>query len=624
MEEKRTPYYAGRAFANPDYADGQLPHAVGASNYQVTRANRRHPEWADGLGYTYNHAPMLTYWRGKYYIEYVTNPADEHTLGGCSLLCASKDGVSWDKPVVSFPMIKVPAGVYRCADGREVVVPEPRDAFMHQRMAFFHSNDDRLLVSGFYGHVPHHSICPWVNYGMGRAVREIFEDGSMGPIYFLRILEDSGWTEELLPYPHFTRSADRGFVNACEEFLADALVTQQWAEEHGDRDEYVRIKAKAADAPAGGALGPMERRSSFCWYHIDEKTVIALWKQAVVGRSDDGGETWTIAKEPSFATSGAKAWGQRTQDGLFAIAYVNSLSSEHRYPLCVVTSNDGVRFDGLAAAFGETPPRRYEGLYKDFGPQYLRGVCEGHREYPKDAMWLCHSVNKEDIWATRIPVPIKNAVETHADDRFDGDGPYIEGWNIYSPIWAPVRKAALPGNVRCMRIADREPVDYARAERVFPDSVRVKATIEMLPAKFYEEKFYIELTDEKGNVACRVALGDGRELSAQTTSVMLPVAQVGRDLEWLQIGIEADCEKCRYAVTLNGEPVKIPVLVLRQKVNSLSRLILRTKPARRAPGVDERPLTPDMAKADEPAVTEGAYFIRYVKTAEAPARDWPV
>ena len=100
--DRKIPYYAGNDFADPDYADGQLPHVLGASSYQVMRSNRSHPEWSDGLGNTYNHAPMLTYWRGRFYLEYLSNPVHEHTGGGCSLLVVSEDGIHWGKPGFRF------------------------------------------------------------------------------------------------------------------------------------------------------------------------------------------------------------------------------------------------------------------------------------------------------------------------------------------------------------------------------------------------------------------------------------------------------------------------------------------------------------------------------------------
>src|SRR4030042_4058478 len=53
------------------YHDGQMQPAIGVQNYQILRANRTHPEWSDGLGWTYNHAPMLAYFNGQFYCEYL-------------------------------------------------------------------------------------------------------------------------------------------------------------------------------------------------------------------------------------------------------------------------------------------------------------------------------------------------------------------------------------------------------------------------------------------------------------------------------------------------------------------------------------------------------------------------
>ena len=319
VPSKNTPYYAGSEFADLMMHDGGLSYAVGASSYQVLRANRSYPELADNRGNTYNHGPMMTFWRGKYYVEYLSNPVDEHLGAGLSFIARSKDGITWEKPVPSFPEITIPAGRYHCADGMVIEVPTDKPGYMHQRMGFFHTRNDRLLVSGFYGHTPHHDICPWVNYGMGRVVREVYEDGTMGDIYFIRYLDYSGWTEDKLPFPYYKKSKDKGFVAACDELLNDRLVTQQWREEHGWRDNRIGIAMERENKADGIAPNsPFEFASSFCWYHINDNTVIALWKQGRVGRSDDGGKSFSILYEPTFVTSGAKTWGQKTSDGRYA------------------------------------------------------------------------------------------------------------------------------------------------------------------------------------------------------------------------------------------------------------------------------------------------------------------
>ncbi|HOU09793.1 MAG TPA: hypothetical protein PLD68_03690 [Clostridiales bacterium] len=610
----RPPYYAGTEFADLSKHDGGLLHAVGASNYQVLRANRSRPEEADGFGNTYNHAPMLTYWRGCFYLEYLSNPVSEHTGAGQSFIVKSKDGMTWDKPRVSFPVIRVPAGEYQCADGTTVEVPEGTFAFMHQRMGFYHTKDDRLIVSGFYGHAPHHDICPWRNYGIGRVVREVFEDGAMGPVYFIRYLDYSGWTEDKLPFPYYKHAADKSFVAACEELLADRFVTEQWTEEHGPADTAIGLKIPKKEDGEGGTAPntPFESASSFCWYHIDENTVAALWKQGKVGISRDGGVNWDIRYEPTFATSGAKSWGQKTEDGRFAICYDNSLSSEHRYPLVVVTSDDGIEFNDMACVFGELPPRRYEGIYKDFGPQYIRGICEGHKEYPAGAMWICHSINKEDIGVSRIPLPVRRSVDEHIHDTFEGceDG-YVKDWNIYSTKWSPVTLEKVNGET-CLKIADQDPCDYARAMRIFPRSAKVSVVLEIMAAR-YEKDLEIELADKTGVPVCRVSLGGGW-LKARYGSNTEKCCKVEPEPVWHTLEIRADCANNVYTVLWDSKVAKRygfgrPV----HKANDVERLILRTKPRRCLPNFEIYPDTPDMKNADEPE-TQRIYLIRSVST----------
>jgi hypothetical protein len=42
------------------------------------------------------------------------------------------------------------------------------------------------------------------------------------------------------------------------------------------------------------------------------------------------------------------------------------------------------------------------------GPQYVRGISEWSSDgsWKDDAMWVAYSVNKEDVWVSRIPIPI--------------------------------------------------------------------------------------------------------------------------------------------------------------------------------------------------------------------------
>lgn len=608
-----TPFYAGNEFADLMKHDGGLLHAVGASNYQVMRANRTRPEDADGFGNTYNHAPMLTFWRGNFYLEYLSNPVSEHTGGGQSFIVKSNDGINWGKPQTSFPVIRVPAGEYECADGTVIEVADGTFGFMHQRMGFYHTKDDRLIVSGFYGHAPHHDICPWRNFGMGRVVREVFEDGRLGPVYFIRYLDYSGWTQAKLPFPFYKHAEDKSFIAACDELLAEKFVTEQWTEEHGPADTAIGLKIKKEEPNEGTAANtPFESASSFCWYHIDENTVVALWKQGKVGISTDGGLNWDIRYEPTFVTSGAKSWGQKTEDGKFAICYDNSLSSEHRYPLVVVTSDDGIEFNDMACVFGELPPKRYDGIYKDFGPQYIRGICQGHQEYPNGAVWICHSINKEDIGVTRIPLPIKRSVDEHLNGTFENcAGTYIKDWNIYSTKWSPISLERINNDV-CLKIADKDPCDYAKAMRIFPKSERVKVALDVMVGGCYEKDFEIELANSTGIPACRVLVGGGW-LKVRYGSNVEKAFRIAAGALWHSLEIVLDCPNNEYYVLWDGKEFRDGACRPVNKTNDVERLILRTKPQRYLPNYEIYPQTPDLPGVDEPEA-ERVFFVRNVRS----------
>ena len=101
--------YIGTEQADTSH-DGGLRWAIGVKSWQAFRANRARPELADGLGWTYNHAPMLAYWRARFWIEYLSAARDENRGPMHTLLMSSADGIHWDKPRVVFPQYTKPDG----------------------------------------------------------------------------------------------------------------------------------------------------------------------------------------------------------------------------------------------------------------------------------------------------------------------------------------------------------------------------------------------------------------------------------------------------------------------------------------------------------------------------------
>ena len=103
-------HYSGTTLSNPDYHDGQLSPVVGVHNIQVMRANRQHPDASNCNGWTYNHQPMLAYWNGKFYLQYLSGEVGEHIPPSQTFLQTSTDGYTWSNPQVLFPLYKVPDG----------------------------------------------------------------------------------------------------------------------------------------------------------------------------------------------------------------------------------------------------------------------------------------------------------------------------------------------------------------------------------------------------------------------------------------------------------------------------------------------------------------------------------
>ena len=174
-------HYSGTTLSDPTAHDGRLSPVVGVHNIQIMRANREHPSAANGNGWTYNHQPMMAYWKGKFYVHYLCDPSDEHVPPSHTLLQTSADGYHWSDPIILFPEYDVPEGYTK--EGRTDAAHHLK-AIMHQRVGFFVSKDGILIAMGNYGVALDRKDDPNDGNGIGRVVREIKEDGTLGPIYF--------------------------------------------------------------------------------------------------------------------------------------------------------------------------------------------------------------------------------------------------------------------------------------------------------------------------------------------------------------------------------------------------------------------------------------------------------
>ncbi|WP_236252707.1 exo-alpha-sialidase [Echinicola sp. 20G] len=591
VEAQDTLHYSGSTLSRVDYHHGQLQPAIGVHAVQTMRANREYPEKGDGFGWTYNHAPMLAYWKGKFYLEYLSDPVGEHIAPSQTLLQTSSDGKEWTKPEVIFPPYRIPDGTTK--EGQEGVAKD-LDAVMHQRMGFYVAENGKLLALAYYGIALDAHDGPNDGNGIGRVIREIKEDGSFGPIHFIRY--NHGWEEKNTTYPFYKSSKDKAFVKACDELLSKPLMMQQWVEE-ADRDD---------------PLIPLKKQyKAFSYYHLPDGRVVGLWKHALTSISHDGGKTWEYnpLRAPGVVNSNAKIWGQRTADGAYALVYN---PSEYRWPLAVSSSKDGTDYDNLFLVHGEITAMRYGGNYKSYGPQYVRGILEGNGMPPDGKMWLTYSVNKEDIWVASVPTPITAEAVGHANDVFDvmPEGKEVDFWNTYSPQWAKTGIEKIDGK-KYLVLYDQDPFDYAKAQRIIPSSkqLHVEFTVSAQQADY--GKLQIEIQDSKGRPGVQLIFDEDGLFKTRAGYRMNTLLAYEKGNTY-HVELDLNVETRFYQIKVNGQE-KGPKLFF-APLDAMERIVFRTGTQRYFPNAE----TPtdqdyDLENAGE-AVKEAVYYLKSLVT----------
>jgi hypothetical protein len=588
-----TVHYTGTTLSSVADHHGRLPLAMGVHNIQIVRASREFPTAKYSYGWTYNHAPMLAYWNNTFYLEYLSNPVGEHVPPGQTLLMTSKDGYHWTEPVIIFPPYKVLEG-YK----KEGIVGEAHNlmAVMHQRIGFYTASNKKLLALAFYGVALNDKDDPNDGNGIGRVVREIKADGTYGPIHFIRY--NHAFNEKNTGYPFYKSSKDKAFVAACDELLSKPLMMQQWNEEADRNDPLIPVKKDF---------------KALSFYHLPDGRAVGLWKHALTSITTNEGKSWLYnpMRAPGFVNSNAKIWGQKTSDGKYATVYN---PAEYRWPLAISTSNDGLNYTNLLLVNGEISPMRYGGNYKSYGPQYVRGIQEGDGIPPDGNLWVTYSMNKEDIWVSTIPVPVKDKETDQVNEVFAQmkDGEELKYWNTFSPAWAPVSIEKMSNGVKALTLRDSDVFDYAKAERLFPASKKITIEFTIQPMQINKDVLQIEVQDAQGTPGMRLIFNNDSLLMAKVGARFKKITKYEAGKAYA-IKLELNTAIRMYTVTIDGKPAGGPTLFF-QPLSSMERIVFRTGETRHFPDED----TPADNFTDLPntgaRAEEAVYYITNLKT----------
>ena len=368
---------------NFEVSTGGLPVAPGLESYVVIRADKEHPENADGRGWTYQHHPDMAAWHGRLYVGWNSCERDEDVWPSRELISSSTDGKTWSKPAEMFPQgISTPL-----------------------RMYFFRAPNGRMLVIAGL-RVSEEKLAERKKGGI--VVRELRPDHSLGAVFTLR---PPPTDPPAIQPPRFATAKDPGFVKACEQLLADHVFLLQ--QDYGNLlDPAQRMKWNDPTNWVGDEALKKEAAEfgkAVCFFERKDGAIVAVMKRRWVTVSRDHGKTWSQPVRPdSLITGMGKVWGQKTSDGRYALIY--NPDASRRWPVAMLTSDDGITFRQPYALHGDIPPKRFEGSGKSPGISYMRGLSEWNNDgtWKDKALWMAYSVNKEEIRVIRVPLPNSN------------------------------------------------------------------------------------------------------------------------------------------------------------------------------------------------------------------------
>ena len=193
-------------------------------------------------------------------------------------------------------------------------------------------------------------------------------------------------------------------------------------------------------------------------------------------------------------------------------------------------------------------------------------------------MWMAYSVNKEDMWIARVPVPVRTEWNGPVRDEMDGmEKEELRNiWNLYVPSWGGAGLEEHNGK-RSLHLWDEDLYNRARAERIFEESDRVEIRLSLTVESVSRDRIMLG-----------VESGDGRRLLAIVWKAdgEAAVRTGGRDWqlggyipgEELDCMIAIDCRECVYEVTMTqGDRNYRKKGALGAAADSAQRVVIATK-----------------------------------------------
>jgi len=167
------------------------------------------------------------------------------------------------------------------------------------------------------------------------------------------------------------------------------------------------------------------------------------------------------------------------------------------------------------------------------------------------------------------------------------------------------------GGAPALSIKDKDPFDYAKAERVVPAAKKMTATFSVTPQQNDHGNLHIEFQDGKGNAGIRLVFDSTGTLYVKAGYRNRNIMKYEAGKEYA-ITVSLNTDARFYTVTVNGKESGNQIFFA--PLENVQRIVFRTGDVRRFPDAD----TPTDQMYDLPnpggQAKESVYFIRSLNT----------
>jgi hypothetical protein len=343
----------------------------------------------------YSHHPHVVFHDGKLFVMWSNHLRDEDCPGQRVYLRFSSDlGRSWQPDPVGEPIELFPS----LDDWKfeEDVVSGDNLAGTANGFAIIHGGELYAV----------NEVLPSIRMqdrGFGRLVRRIYNDGSLGEVF---------WIEKNPPagppgFPSYPGANDPSFAPRAaliKAYLEDPsrLHLPTW-DFKGPRNTSTELEPSLPGSPLDGHR-LCEPTTSF---RLPDGRLAMFWRdlglrgqpsfRLYLSCSCDGGRRWTVPVQTAFPDACSRPCASNLPDGSVYVVN-NPCHGGSRMLLTISVARDGACFSSCRAIRWQETAPRFAGMYKGAGYAYPHACVAG------EMLFVVYSINKEDIEICHIPI----------------------------------------------------------------------------------------------------------------------------------------------------------------------------------------------------------------------------